>query len=125
RHFLRDFIGILLLAPLAYWITAPWPTHGTPGVAVMTRAAGVMVPVTAGFLWLGLAFPGSEFAELFRLLLVAAVVVFTLWQGWRGAVLAMVLVSVAVALEDRLGQPRMSPVVMQAYVAVVGALTLL
>lgn len=125
QHLLRDFIGILLLAPLAYWAMAPWSSHDTPGAAVAARAGAVMVPVTAGFLWLGLAFPGSEFAELFRLLLVAAVVVFTLWQGWRGAVLAMLLVSLAVAIEDALGQSRMSPVVMQAYVAVVGALTLL
>ena len=125
RHLLCDFIGILLVAPLAIWLTAPSPLHSPPSVAVLLRSAFIMGPVAGLYLWLGLVFPGSEFAELFRLLLVAAVVVFTLWQGWRGAVAAMVLISVAVALEEALGNPRMSPIVTQAYVGVVGALTLL
>lgn len=125
RHLLSDFIGILLLMPLAYWATAPSPRHSPPSVAVLVRSAGVMGPVAGVYVWLGAAFPGSEFAELFRLLLVAAVVVFTLWQGWRGAVAAMCMISIAVALEEALGNPRMSPIVTQTYVGVVGALTLL
>ncbi|WP_374602081.1 histidine kinase [Arenimonas sp.] len=125
RHLLCDFIGILLVLPLAYWAAAAPVRHVTPSVAVLLRAVFVMGPVAGLYLWLGLAFPGSEFAELFRLLLVAAVVVFTLWQGWRGAVAAMLMISAAVALEEALGNPRMSPIVTQAYVGVVGALTLL
>ena len=77
RHLLCDFIGILLVAPLAVWLTAPSPLHSPPSVAVLLRSAFVMGPVAGTYLWLGLAFPGSEFAELFRLLLVAAVVVGT------------------------------------------------
>lgn len=125
RHLLCDFIGILLVVPLAYWASAPSARYSPPSVAVLVRSAFVMGPVAGLYLWLGLSFPGSEFAELFRLLLVAAVVVFTLWQGWRGAAAAMVLISAAVALEEALGNPRMSPIVTQAYVGVVGALTLL
>ncbi|MAL02760.1 MAG: hypothetical protein CL625_00570 [Arenimonas sp.] len=125
RHLLCDFIGILLVVPVAYWASAPSPRHSPPSVAVLVRSAFGMGPVAGLYLWLGLSFPGSEFAELFRLLLVAAVVVFTLWQGWRGAAAAMMLISAAVALEEALGDPRMSPIVTQAYVGVVGALTLL
>ena len=125
RHLLGDFIGILLFMPLAYWASAPSPRHSPPSVAVLLRAVCVIGPVAGAYFWLGLAFPGSEFAELFRLLLVAAVVVFTLWQGWRGAVAAMCLITIAVALEESLGGPQMSPIVTQAYVGVVGALTLL
>ncbi|HEX5694470.1 MAG TPA: histidine kinase [Arenimonas sp.] len=125
RHLFCDFIGILLLMPIAYWACSPSSRQSPPSVAVLLRSIGVMGPVAGVYVWLGLAFPGSEFAELFRLLLVAAVVVFTLWQGWRGAVGAMLLISIAVALEEALGNPRMSPIVTQVYISVVGALTLL
>ncbi|GAB2668030.1 histidine kinase [Arenimonas aestuarii] len=125
RHMLGDFIGILLVAPLAYWPCTPSAPHAPPSLAVLVRSAAILGPVAGLYLWLGLAFPDSEFAELYRLLLVAAVVVFTLWQGWRGAVAAIVLISAAVALEEALGNPRISLIVSQAYVAVVGALTLL
>lgn len=125
RHLLGDFIGIMLLIPLACWAAAPSTRYSPPSTVVLMRSAGVMGPMTGAYVWLVLAFPGSEFAELFRLLLVAGLVVFTLWQGWRGAVAAMWLVAVAVALEESLGDPRMSQVVTQTYVGVVAALTLL
>ena len=123
RHLLCEFIGVLLPVPLVMWAAAP--PQSPDGRAVLLRALMVMAPVTGLALWLSLAFPGSEFAELIRLFTVAAIAVFTLWQGWRGAVLAVLLLSALVALEEALGRPRLSPIVMQAYVAVVGAMVLL
>lgn len=123
RHLLCEFIGVLLPVPLAMWVTAP--AQEPRGHAVLARAVLVMVPVTGLALWLSLAFPGSEFAELIRLFTIAAIAVFTLWQGWRGGVLAVLMLSALVALEQGLGQPRLSPIVMQGYVAVVGAMVLL
>ena len=123
RHLLGEFIGVMLPVPLVIWATAP--REARDDGRVVLRAMLVMLPVTAAALWLSLAFPGSEFAELIRLMTVAAIAVFTLWQGWRGAVLAVLLLSVFVALEEALGRPRLSPILMQAYVAVVGAMVLL
>lgn len=123
RHLLCEFIGVLLPIPLVMWAAAEPLAEGSR--AVLARALGVMVPVIGLALWLSLSFPGSEFAELIRLLSVAAIAVFTLWQGWRGGVLAVLMLSAMVAMEESLGQPRLSPIVMQAYVAVVGAMVLL
>lgn len=123
RNLLGHFIGILLFAPLLLWWTAP--RQQPPDRAVTLRGLLLLGPATTVFLFLGLRFPGSEFAELMRLLLVAAVAAFTLWQGWRGAVLSILTFSAAFAVEELLGRPRMSPMVMQAYLGVTGAMALL
>jgi len=123
RNLLGHFIGILLFAPVLMWWAAP--PQQPPGRGVLLRGLGLLVPVMLLFLALGLRFPGSEFAELLRLLLVAGVAAFTLWQGWRGAVLSIVLFSVAIAVEEWLGQPKISPIVMHAYLGVTGAMALL
>lgn len=123
RNLLGHFIGILLFAPLLIWWAAP--RQETPGRPVLVRGLAILVPVSLLFLMLGLRFPGSEFAELLRLLLVAGVAAFILWQGWRGAVVSILVFSVAIAVEEVFGDPKMSPVVMQAYLGVTGVMALL
>jgi two-component system sensor histidine kinase UhpB len=72
-----------------------------------------------------MAAPGSGLAELLRLLLLAAVVVFAMRHGWRGAATSVLAASLAIAIEDHLGGSLLSPVWMQLFIAITGAMALL
>ena len=122
-HFMGAFIGILLVAPLAMWLTEPAFRAGS--ARMLRRAALTLVPVAA---LIGLALVNSHDSKFFGLLqvmLMAAVVVFAFFQGWRGAVLSVLLVSILIAANNHLNANAADPKLMQLYIAIVGAVALL
>ncbi|MBY4598970.1 hypothetical protein K3217_25985 [bacterium BD-1] len=122
-HVLGNMIGILLLTPLVLWLFAPRPL--SPSARVLGWALALMAPAMALFVVLSLQFPTSEFAELLRRLLVAVIAAFTMWHGWRGAVVSMQMLTAAVALEVWLGLPMLTPILLQTYLVVTGTMMLL
>lgn len=123
KNFLGTFVGILLVAPLVAWLAAP---ENRVGSTVILRAAmRYLLPVLAVYLWWVSFTPATELAELLRRLLLVAVVAFAMRFGWRGACLALLLVSVTTAVEEHLGMAYASPIWMQLFIALVGAMALL
>lgn len=122
-HVLGNMIGILLLTPLVLWLFSPRPL--SPSSRVLGWALALMAPAMALFVVLSLQFPSSELAELLRRLLVAVIAAFTMWHGWRGAVVSMQMLTAAVALEVWLGLPMLTPILLQTYLVVTGTMMLL
>jgi two-component system sensor histidine kinase UhpB len=64
-------------------------------------------------------------SEMLKILLLAAVVVFSFFHGWRGAALSVLVVSSLIALDDHLHGGSADIIEMQLYVAVMGSMALL
>lgn len=122
QHLLGNMIGVILFTPLVLWIFSP--RYAVPSSRVIASALAVMAPAMALFVVLSLQFPSSEFAELLRRLLVAAIAAFTMWHGWRGAVVSMQMLIAAIALEVYLGVPLLTPLLLQTYLVVTGTMML-
>lgn len=122
-HVLGNMIGILVLTPLVLWAFAPRPL--SPSRHVLGWALALMAPAMALFVVLSIQFPTSEFAELLRRLLVAVIAAFTMWHGWRGAVVSMQMLTAAIALEVYLALPMLTPLLLQTYLVVTGTMMLL
>lgn len=122
-HVLGNMIGILMLTPLVLWLFAPRPA--SPSSRVVGWALLLMAPAMALFVALSIQFPTSEFAELLRRLLVAVIAAFTMWHGWRGAVVSMQMLTAAIALEVYLALPMLTPILLQTYLVVTGTMMLL
>ena len=122
-HFIGAFVGIMLLSPLAIW----WSTRGAQphNRDILVFTATWLLPTAAAYLLLAESFSLIQASEILRLLLLAAVVVASLKHGWRGAALAAVLVSVTVEVQDHLGSTHVQPILLQAFIAIVGAMGLL
>lgn len=123
KNALGNFIGIMLVAPLAWWIATP--RHRAGSSAILRAGAYWLLPVVTAYLALTLAAPGSQLAELLRLLLLAAVTAFAALHGWRGAALAVLAASLAIAIEDHAGTSALNPVWMQLFIAIAGAMALM
>jgi two-component system sensor histidine kinase UhpB len=123
KNALGNFIGIMLVAPLTWWSCSAAARTGSRAIA--QAAARYLLPGMTIYLLLVQASPQSQMAELLRLLLMAAVVVFAMRHGWRGAAAAVLAVSMAVAIEDHVGQPAVHPVWMQLFIAICGAMALM
>lgn len=123
KNTLGYFLGIMLMAPVLFW----W-SH----VDLHARSRALLVdalcwlgPAVLAFIALTQVFPGTKLAEMLRLLLLAAVIVFAVRHGWRGAALSVLVVSVALAVEDHLGAAPQSPIWLQTFVAIAGAMALM
>jgi len=117
------FLGIMLVAPALFWAAhAHLRARSGP---VVGDALRWLAPAGLGFIVLTQLFPGTKLAELLRLLLLAAVIVFAVRHGWRGATLSVLVVSIALAVEDHLGAAPESPIWLQTFVALAGAMALM
>lgn len=123
KNALGNFIGIMLVAPLAWWLANP--QHRIGSSAILRAGVRWLLPAVAAYLVLTMAAPGSELAELLRLLLLVAMAVFAMRHGWRGAALSTLAASLAIALEDHGGMSTLNPVWMQLFIALAGAMALL
>lgn len=122
-HFMGAFIGILLVAPLAMWLTVP--AFRTGSLRMLRKAAFTLVPVAV---LIGMALMQSRdsyFFGLLQVMLMAAVAVFAYYQGWRGAVLSVLLVSVLISVNNHMNPGSADPKLMQLYLSIVGAVALL
>lgn len=122
-HFMGAFIGILLVAPLAMWLTEPAFRAGS--ARMLRKAALTLVPVAV---LIGVALVqshDSHFFGLLQVMLMAAVVVFAYFQGWRGAVLSVLLVSILISVNNHMNPYSADPKLMQLYISIVGAVALL
>lgn len=117
------FLGIMLVAPVLFWVAhARFRAKSGP---LVSDALRWLAPAGLGFIVLTQAFPGTKLAELLRLLLLAAVIVFAVRHGWRGAAMSVLVVSIALAVEDHLGGAPESPIWLQTFVALAGAMALM
>lgn len=123
KNFMGCFVGIMLVAPLALWLASPAQRSGS--ARILRAALRWLLPAMAVYLLLSLRLPGSLLSEMLRLLLLTAVVVFAMLHGWRGAVLAVLAASMAVAIEDHFGIHASNPIRLQLYIAISGAMGLL
>lgn len=123
QHVLGYFVGIVLVAALVMWLVAP---RGDRKSRTILRA-GVRFLLPAIVLYIGLALTSSNpgVAELLRMLLLVMIVLFALHYGWRGAVLSILSISVAVAIGDHLEISPLNPLWVQMYIAIAGAMGLL
>lgn len=123
KNLMGCFIGIMLIAPFALWLASPG--YRRDSMRILRAALQWLLPATAVYMMLALQLPGSLLSELLRLLLLTAVVFFAMQHGWRGAALAVLAASMAVAVEDHFGIQPSSPIRLQLYLAVSGAMGLL
>ena len=123
KNALGCFVGIMLLAPLAAWAAAPEHRAGTRRLA--RRSLPLLGPTLLVFLALGMAMRNPDLAEMLRRLLLVVVVMAALRDGWRAAAVAILMVSLAVAVDAHLGPAGSNPILLQMYIAITGALGLL
>jgi two-component system sensor histidine kinase UhpB len=123
KNLLGYFLGIMLMAPLLGWLVERELRRGS--APILRDTLVFLLPSVVLFVAIVLSIAGTKLAELLRLLLLAAMVVFAMRHGWRGAALSVLTVSAALGVEDHLGKTTMSPVVLQAFVAIAGAMALL
>lgn len=123
KNMMGSFVGIMLIAPIALWIASPGARHGTR--SILRDNYRITLPAATLFLLLGTLADGTRVAELLRLLLLVVVAVAAVREGWRGAALAVLAVSIAVAIDDHLGQSATNPIQLQLYIAICGAMGLM
>ena len=123
KSLMGTFLGILLVAPLLAWVVHAPHRHGSR--AILRDAALVLLPVGAGFLFWVSSQPGTELVEVFRRMLLVGVVVFAVLHGWRGAVIALLVLTATTTLESHLFAGWLDPRRMQLFTAVTGATALL
>ncbi|KAF1713512.1 hypothetical protein CSC71_07470 [Pseudoxanthomonas sangjuensis] len=123
KNLMGCFVGIMLVAPFALWLASPARRAGS--ARILRAALRWLLPAMAAYLLLSLRLPGSLLSEMLRLLLLTAVVVFAMQHGWRGAALAVLAASMAVAIEDHFGIRASNPIRLQLYIAISGAMGLL
>lgn len=123
KNLLGYFIGCLLVVPLGAWLS---DRRFHPGTGRILGEVLVMAPMALVLMGLMLVARGSPMlVELLRLLMLAGVLVPTMRHGWRGASLALLVVSAFIAIEDHLGLADALPVSLQLALALVGAMALL
>jgi two-component system sensor histidine kinase UhpB len=69
--------------------------------------------------------PSSSLAAILKILLLAAVVVFSFSHGWRGAAVSVLVVSMLIGVYDHFNNSNTDIIELQLYVAVMGAMALL
>ncbi|HEU0154123.1 MAG TPA: MASE1 domain-containing protein [Arenimonas sp.] len=123
KNLLGHFIGMLLVVPLGAWIAEP---RHHPGSRRILGEAMMLAPLFIALLSLvAVARESAALAELLRMLVLVAVVVFSMRHGWRGAVLSLLSASVLIALEDHLGLAAQWPVWLQLFIAIAGTMALM
>ena len=123
KKFFGNFIGCMLIIPLGAWISEP--AHYSPSAPIIKSAIRYLLPTMALYLVLSLGQPGSNLGELLRLLLMVAVVVFAMRHGWRGAAISVLVASIAISVEEHVGLPVYTPIRLQMFIAITGAMALL
>jgi two-component system sensor histidine kinase UhpB len=124
-HFMGGFLGIMLLVPLLQWI---FVAENRIGSKRIIRSAVIYLYLIPLLLYLsGALISTTHFgmSELLKILLLAAVVVFSFFHGWRGASLSVLVISSLIAIDDHLHGGSAEIIEMQLYVAVMGAMALL
>lgn len=123
NHLIGAFVGVMLLAPLAMW----WMTRNAvpDNRRILADGARSLLPAALVFLALSVLAHSTQVTELLRLLLLVAVILFALVHGWRGAALATLAVSTAVAVLDHLGDSATPVLLLQTFIAISGAMGLL
>lgn len=123
KNLLGHFIGILLLTPLAAWCAEP---RHWPGTRRILGEGMMMAPLFVALVVIVMATSDlAALAELLRMLVLLAMVVFAMRHGWRGAALSLVSASLFIGLEDHMELAAQSPIWLQSFVAIVGAMALM
>lgn len=124
-HVMGAFLGIMLVLPMAIWVFVP---NHHPGSKRISNAALIYLYLLPVLLFLGnasLINPSSSLAAMLKILLLAAVVVFSFSHGWRGAAVSVLVVSILIGVYDHLNNSNTDIIELQLYVAVMGAMALL
>ena len=124
-HFMGAFLGIMLVVPMAMWMFAPSNHLGSKRISNAALIYLYLLPV---LLFLGNASmisPSSSVAAILKIILLAAVVVFSFLHGWRGAAVSVLVVSILIGLYDHLNKGSTDVIELQLYVAVMGTMALL
>ena len=122
-HFMGAFIGVMIVAPLVMWIREP--LFRKDSKQVLINALCYLFPAALLISLVLVQSGNSQFFGLLQVLMLAAVVVFSFYHGWRGAIVSIVLISVLVTIENHFDPLSHDPKQMQLYVSIVGAMALL
>ena len=123
RVILGHFIAIMLVAPMAALIFVPEFRKGA--ASTWRETLLYVLPYTFIVLLLAQIAKEPETAEILRRMLLIAVVIMAIRHGWRGAVVALLISSVALQIEARLFHELKQTVVVQAFVSVAGVMGLM
>ncbi len=122
-HFMGAFIGVMIVAPLVMWIREP--LFRKDSKQLLMNALRYLLPTTLLISFVLVQSDNSQFFGLLQVLLLAAVVVFSFYYGWRGAIVSIVLISVLITIDNHFDPLSRDPKQMQLYVSIVGAMALL
>lgn len=118
-HFTGAFVGLMLVAPIALWLVTRQKLHGNR--RMIRSVVPSLLCLAAMYLAVSLLPGFPVLSALIRLLMLVSVIVLALRHGWRGALLAVIAISVAVAWQDHLKAADVEPWLLQAFLAITGA----
>lgn len=124
-HFMGGFLGVMLIVPMAIWLLVRSNRSGSARIIRSTLLYIYLVPMLLYFGSSMITEPNENLQTLLRILLLAAVVVFSFLHGWRGAALSVLVVSGLITLDDSMRGNATDILELQLYVAVMGAMALL
>jgi glucose-6-phosphate-specific signal transduction histidine kinase len=124
-HFMGAFLGIMLIVPMATWVFVPRYHPGSKRIINAALIYLYLLPVLFFLSNITLVNPNSSIAVLLKVLLLAAVVVFSFLYGWRGAAVSVLVISLLIAIDDHVNGGNADVIELQLFVAVMGAMALL
>lgn len=124
-HFMGGFLGIMLIVPMLQWLLVPANRLGSRRIVRSAMIYLYLLPLLLYLSGAVLSTSNAGLSEMLKILLLAAVVVFSFFHGWRGASLSVLVVSSLIALDDHLHGGSADVIELQLYVAVMGAMALL
>lgn len=122
-HFMGGFLGVVLVLPMALWLLVPANRTGSSRIIRSALIYLYLLPMLIYISSSLLAEPDDSLTAMLKILLLAAVVVFSFLHGWRGAALSMLVVSILIAVDGHIHSSDILE--LQLYVAVMGAMALL
>ncbi len=125
NHFINATLGIVLLVPLMLWALASNHYQGSKRIVYSGLIYLYLLPL---LLYLsGVLFNANQtdFSEVLKIVGLVAVMAFSYYHGWRGATLAVLVVSAVLAYDDQIHHGRSENMILQLYLMAMSAMALL
>lgn len=122
-HFAGAFLGVMLVAPIALWALSSKARSGNR--RMVRRVVPSLLALIVLYLSVSLLPGFPALSATLRMLFLVSAIVLALRFGWRGALLSLLAISIAVAWQDHLHLADVKPWLLQAFLAITGATGLL
>lgn len=122
-HFMGAFLGVMIFVPMVMWLKEPLFRQNSK--RLLLDALRYLIPAVLLISLVLMQSDNLQFFGLLQVLLLAAVVVFSFYYGWRGASVSILLISLLITVDNHYDPNAHDPKQMQLFVSIVGAMALL